>query len=184
MKRYFYVSNELDDLQNVENALEAEGISRAQIHVLSNDDAGVKERDLNQVYSWFRTDVISTTYKGVIVGAILAVIVLVLSSALGGVEAIGWAPFIMLAIVCLGFCTWEGGLIGSHLPSSRFKKFQRTLEEGNHVLMIDADIKDVEFIDSVIAKNPGLEAAGTDTTKDQWTVATEKRFRQFANWGP
>ena len=184
MKRYFYVSNELDDLQAVENTLKEAGISRAQIHVLSNDDTGVKERNLNQVYSWFRTDVISTTYKGVIVGAILAALVLFFSNALGGVEAVGWAPFIMLAIVCLGFCTWEGGLIGSHLPSSRFKKFQRTLEEGNHVLMIDADPNDVELIDSVVAKTPGLASAGTDATKDQWTVATEKRFRQFANWGP
>ena len=182
MKRYFYVSNDLDDLESVENALEESGISRAQIHVLSNDDAGVKDRNLNQVYSWFKTDVISTTYKGVIVGLILAALVLIVSNTLGAVDSIGWAPFCMLAIVCLGFCTWEGGLIGSHLPSSRFKKFQKTLEDGKHVLMIDADQKDVEFIDKVIAQNPGMKAAGEDATKDQWTVATERRFRQFANW--
>ena len=184
MKRYFYVSNELDDLQNVENALEESGISRAQIHVLSNDDAGVKERNLNQVYSWFKTDVISTTYKGLIVGLILAVVVIFFSNSLGAVDSIGWAPFIMLAIVCVGFCTWEGGLIGSHLPSSRFKNFQRSLEEGKHILMVDAEAKDIDFIDSVVAKNPGMKAAGADVTKDQWTVVTERRLRQFASWGP
>lgn len=184
MRRYFYVSNDLDDLERVENTLEEAGISRGQIHVLSNDDAGVKEHNLNQVYSWFRTDVISTTYKGAIIGLILAVLVLVLSNSSGVTETIGWAPFIMLAIVCLGFCTWEGGLIGSHLPSSRFKKFQENIENGEHILMIDADSKDVEFIDSVVAKSPGLHSAGADDTKDQWTVATEKRFRKFADWGP
>jgi hypothetical protein len=184
MRRYFYISNDLDDLEKVELALEGEGISRAQIHVLSNDDAGVKEHNLNQVYSWFRTDVISTTYKGVIVGVILATIALFTANAMGATETVGWAPFIMLAIVCVGFCTWEGGLIGSHLPSSRFKKFQDRIENGQHVLMIDADKADVELIDSVVARIRGVDAVGSDATKDQWTIATEKRFRQFANWGP
>ncbi len=184
MKRYFYVSNSLDDLERVENTLEDSGISRGQIHVLSNDDAGVKEHNLNQVYSWFRTDVISTTYKGAILGLILAALVLFFSNALGATETVGWAPFIMLSIVCVGFCAWEGGLIGSHLPSSRFKSFQRALEHGRHVLMIDADAKDIEFIDSVVAQSPGLHAAGASETMDQWTVATERRLRRFFDWGP
>ena len=184
MRRYFYVSNDLDDLERVERTLEEAGISRGQIHVLSNDDAGVKEHNLNQVYSWFRTDVISTTYKGVIIGAVLAAIVLFSANSLGATATVGWAPFIMLAIVCLGFCTWEGGLIGSHLPSSRFKRFQENLENGEHVLMIDADKKDIELIDATVAASPGMHPAGTDTTRDQWTVATEKRFRQFYDWGP
>lgn len=184
MKRYFYVSNDLDHLEAVEKSLEEAGISRGQIHVLSNDDAGVAERDLNQVYSWFKTDVINTTYKGVIVGAIIAVIVLIGASLSGATESIGWAPFIMLSIVSLGFCTWEGGLIGSHLPSSRFKRFQGRLENGQHILMVDANEGDIEIITSVVGETPGVESAGTGTTRDQWTVATEKRFRQLADWGP
>ncbi len=184
MRRYFYISNKLDDLEKVERSLEQAGISRGQIHVLSNDDAGVKARNLNQVYSWFRTDVISTTYKGVIIGLILAALVLFFADRLGATQSIGWAPFIMLAIVCLGFSTWEAGLIGSHLPSSRFKRFQARLEQGEHLLMVDANPADIDIIDSVMAQHPGLESAGTDTTRDQWTVVTEKRFRQFANWGP
>jgi len=184
MRRYFYVSNSLDELERVENSLEQAGISRGQIHVLSNDDAGVKEHNLNQVYSWFKTDVISTTYKGAIIGAVLAAIVLFTANSLGATESIGWAPFIMLAIVCLGFCTWEGGLIGSHLPSSRFKRFQANIENGEHILMVDANQGDIELITSVVGESPGVESAGTGTTRDQWTVATEKRFRQFADWGP
>ena len=184
MRRYFYVSDNLDDLEKVESTLEEAGISRGQIHVLSNDDAGVKEHNLNQVYSWFRTDVISTTYKGALIGLVSAVLILFLSSSSGATATIGWAPFIMLAIVCLGFCTWEGCLIGSHLPSSRFKKFQANLENGEHILMIDAEAKDVDLIDSVVARTPGLHSAGADDTKDQWAVATEKRFRQFCDWGP
>jgi len=92
MRRYFYVSNSLDDLERVENSLEQAGISRGQIHVLSNDDAGVKEHNLNQVYSWFKTDVISTTYKGAIIGAVLAAIVLFTANSLGAQKALAGHP--------------------------------------------------------------------------------------------
>jgi hypothetical protein len=184
MKRYFYVSNSLDDLERVANTLEASDISSDQINVLSNDDAGVKEHNLNQVYYWFRTDVISTTYRGLIVGLILAALVLFFFSALGATETVGFAPFIMLSVVCVGFCTWEGGLMGLHLPSARFKRFQRALKDGRHVLMIDADAKDIEFIDLAVAQSPGLHAAGASETKDQWAVATERHLRKFADWEP
>lgn len=184
MKRYFYVSDDLNEIAEVERELEDKGVSRGQIHVLSNDDKGVKERDLNQVYSWFKTDVISTTYKGVIIGLVLAALILVMAGTAGWTASIGWAPFIMLSIVCLGFCTWEAGLIGSHLPSKRFQRFQEMLERGQHVLMVDADKADLEILDQVVSHHRRLYAAGEEKTADQWTVVTEKRFRQVANWGP
>jgi hypothetical protein len=184
MKRYFYVSDSLNDIEKVERALEQAGVSRGQIHVLSNDEAGVQDRDLNQVYSWFKTDVLSTTYKGVLIGLGLAVIVLISAQASGVTATLGWAPFIMLAIVCFGFCTWEAGLIGSHLPSTRFKRFQKMLEQGQHVIMVDAEPSDMETLDRVVSGADGIYAAGEEATSDQWTVITEKKFRQFANWGP
>ncbi len=184
MKRYFYVSDDLNEIAAFENELEAKGVSRGQIHVLSNDEAGVAERNLNQVYSWFKTDVISTTYKGVLVGVVLAAIVLGIAASTGLPETITWAPFIMLAIVCVGFCTWEAGLIGSHLPSKRFKRFQEMLERGQHVLMVDADKADMEKLHEVVSQHRSVYAAGEEKTADQWTVVTEKRFRQVADWGP
>ena len=41
MKRHYFISDDLDDLAAVERELDAAGITPPQVHVLSNDDAGV-----------------------------------------------------------------------------------------------------------------------------------------------
>ena len=40
MKRFYYISDDLDDLEQIEHDLEAGGIARPQIYLLSNDDVG------------------------------------------------------------------------------------------------------------------------------------------------
>ena len=49
MKRYYYLSTDLDDLEIVERDLEAAGITTPQIHVLSLDDQGVEQHHLHNV---------------------------------------------------------------------------------------------------------------------------------------
>ena len=41
MKRFYYISDDLDDLEQIEHDLEAGGIARPQIYLLSNDDVGL-----------------------------------------------------------------------------------------------------------------------------------------------
>ena len=41
MKRHYFISDNLDDLDRIEVELERRGVNKPQIHVLSRDDAGV-----------------------------------------------------------------------------------------------------------------------------------------------
>ena len=57
MNRHFYISNDLNDLEQIELELEQEGISAAHSHVLSLDDAEVAAHpSLNEVEAVLRTD--------------------------------------------------------------------------------------------------------------------------------
>ena len=58
MKRFYYISDDLDDLVQIEHELEAGGIARPQIYLLSNDDVGLDNHDVNRVASFMKTDVI------------------------------------------------------------------------------------------------------------------------------
>ena len=42
MKRHYFISDDLDDLERIEEELEQRGINTPQIHVLSKDDAAVE----------------------------------------------------------------------------------------------------------------------------------------------
>ena len=51
MNRHYYISDNLDELERVEQELEAQGISTEQIHVLSERDAEVEHHQLHDVPS-------------------------------------------------------------------------------------------------------------------------------------
>lgn len=51
MNRHYYLSDNLDDLERVENELQESGIGREQMHVLSEQDAELGEHRLHEIPS-------------------------------------------------------------------------------------------------------------------------------------
>ena len=76
MKRFYYISDNLDDLERIEHQLEAGGIARPQIYMLSNDDVGLENRDVNRVASFLKTDVIHAGEIGAVLGVAVASLIL------------------------------------------------------------------------------------------------------------
>ncbi len=185
MKRYFYISDDLDEFEALERELEERGISRGQIHVLSNADDEVDQHNLNQVYSWFKTDVMHSTYIGVVFGVIFASICLFVAYLMGLHDYIGWAPFIFLALVLIGFSTWEAGFIGTQIPNRKFRRFQSALDNGNHIMQVDCSPGEEPIMQSVVSRHlQKVRAAGSEQSSDQWAIIGEKKFRQFIKWAP
>ena len=154
MKRHYYISDDLDDLRDVENNLKSAGITTPQIHVLSKDDAGVEMRRLHQVEAVLKMDVVRGTERGAMVGLAGATAVLLLAWLLGFTETYTWVPAIFLAVIVLGFCTWEGGLIGIQEPHMDFRRFQRDLNAGRHVLFVDIDPGQETALRTVTSHHP------------------------------
>ncbi|MFN3235760.1 MAG: magnesium transporter [Pseudomonadales bacterium] len=137
--RHYFVTDSLDEVAQVEHELKEQDITSSQFHVLSRDDAGMAERQLNSVYSLMRRDIINSGLIGAGTGLTLAALVLGGAWALGlTTTAAGWTPFIFLAIVAFGFCTWEGGLYGIQEPNRAFEAFTTDLDKGHHVVFVDA----------------------------------------------
>ena len=134
MKRHFYISNGLDDLDRIEQELETSGVHKPQIHVFSKDDTAVETHDhLHNIESVFKNDVVHATIIGAWIGVGISALTLIVVSYTSWPEAYTWVPFIFLAIVLLGFCAWIGGLVGIQAPHHDYKRFERQLREGKHV---------------------------------------------------
>lgn len=124
MKRQYYISNDLEDLKAIEQELFASGLSLPQFHVLSENNAEVEKHHHHAIEAVLKKDVMRSTELGAVVGVILASIVLGVTYAMGWYQSVvGWLPFGFLAIVIVGFSTWEGGLIGIQMPHYQFKRF-------------------------------------------------------------
>ena len=185
MKRHFYISDNLDDLEAVEHELEYQGIATPQIHVLSQNDADVQRHHLHEVEAVLKKDVVHSMELGAIVGVIAAAVVLVVAYFAGWTEsAAGWIPFIFLAIVVLGFCTWEGGLFGIQEPHYQFKQFQDALKEGKHVFFVDVAEQQETILACIVDAHPTLEAAGEAESTPEWIVKWQTNWQGFVKTMP
>jgi len=185
MKRHYFVSDDLDDLEHVEEELERDGLVTPQIHVLSHDDAGVAGHPhLHEVEAVMRTDVVRSMKRGAVVGLIAAPLVLFVAHYFGFAGQYTWVPFIFLSIVVLGFCTWEGGFLGIQTPHHQFKKYEKFLDAGKHILFIDVKAAQQQILDRVVSEHPGLVYAGEGKATASWFVHGHEKMRIFMKTMP
>ena len=185
MKRFFYISDNLDDLEAVEHELEDSGVATPQIHILSQNDAEVQHHKLHEVEAVLKKDVVHSMELGAVVGVFAAIAVLAVAYFAGWTEsAAGWIPFIFLAIVVLGFCTWEGGLFGIQEPHHQFKQFQDALQEGKHVFFVDVTEEQEKILNAVANAHPQLHKAGEGKSTPEWVIEWQKNWNGFIKTMP
>ena len=103
MKRFYFISDDLDDLERLEAELEDNGLQQPQIHVLSEDDAELARHRLNEVHSFMKTDVVHSAIRGAVLGMVAAFLALVVANLSGLPQAVGWAPFTFWRSCCSAF---------------------------------------------------------------------------------
>lgn len=181
MKRHFFVSDDLDDLEAIEQELEHAGIGKSQIHTLTLDDHGAEtHQNLHDVQSIMKKDVIHSGEYGLMVGVVAALLVLAVTWVLEWhTSPAGWIPFIFLAIILLGFFTWEGGFIGIQTFNTNFKHFQEELQAGKHVFFVDLNDQQEEILERVVKGHPGARIAGTGRPTPHWIVSWQQRIKSL-----
>ncbi len=176
MLRHYFISDDLDDLEVFETQLEAAGVSTPQIHVLSSNDAEVEHHHLHEVQSFMKKDIIRSAMRGAFVGLCAFVLVLVVAYFAGWTKiAVGWIPFIFLAVVLLGFCTWEGGLIGIQKPNRNFARFEQALSEGKHVFFVDLQPDQEIVLERTLKSHPRVQRAGTGSSMPHWLITLQHK---------
>lgn len=178
MRRHYYISNDLDDLDKLELELEENGIYKPQIHVLSNHDGEVETHPhLHNIQAVFKQDVVHGTIVGAMIGIALSGLSLLIVHLTGLAETYSWYPFAFLAVVLLGFGTWSGGFYGIQTTHKDFRKFDNILKAGKHVFIVDVDPEQEAILERITAYHPGLEKAGTGSATPRWVVMGQKTFK-------
>jgi len=184
MKRHYYVSEDLDDLESVEIELEKSGVDTSQIHVLSENDAYIDTHHLHGVDSFSKKDIIRSGLIGLMIGLVGAAGILFVSFYFGISESVTWAPALFLSVAFLGFCTWEGGLWGIQKPNKVFARFESELQAGKHIFFVDIAPTQEPVLARVVDAHPKLSVAGSGDASPEWVVGTQRRWNQFVHWAP
>ncbi|MET1080849.1 MAG: magnesium transporter [Pseudomonas sp.] len=183
MNRHYYISDDLDELERIERELENRGLRLEQIHVLTERNAEVQRHRLHSVPSLLKRDVIRSSVRGALIGVVMASLALLIPYLAGWTDTLaGWGPFLLLAGILLGFCTWEGGFFGLQRPNRQFRQFAKSLRQGKHVLFVDVSPREEIQLDQVLQQYPRLQLAGIGPATPYWLVLWQhgwNRFRQM-----
>jgi len=181
LKRHYFASDDLDDLESFELELEKADIVTPQIHVLTLDDTGAANHShLHEVTPFMKTDIVHSTLLGALVGLLMAAFVLILAYLAGWNEtAAGWLPFIYLSIILLGFFTWQGGLWGIESSNSHFKNFEQLLRDGQHIFFVDLEPGRGKVVRRLARAHSGIRAIGEGVGAPHWIVVWQYRLKYF-----
>lgn len=184
MERHFFASRDLRNLEQLEMDLESRGMVRPQIHVLTNSEAQLTGYHLHEVSSLMRTDVVRIGLIGALIGVLCCLLVIAAASASGMAASFGWTPFVMLAIVVLGFCTWEAGFLGFQVPNRRFRDFEQLLRDGKHLFFVDVREQQREVLEDALLCHPQIARVGQGEGMPWWLIALQEHFQRFMRWAP
>jgi hypothetical protein len=184
MQRFYFLGDDLDELENVSSELQAAGIAAEQIYVMTEKDSEVDRRRFNHVWSVLKRDTVHSAIIGSVIGIVLAALLLAGAWASGIADSYTWTPFVFLAIVVLGFCTWEGGLWGIQEPHHEFRRFQAELESGRHLLLVEASGDEATVLSTVCQSHPGLKRVGEGRAVPRFVRLGHILFNRYRAWGP
>ncbi|ABR85985.1 MULTISPECIES: hypothetical protein [Pseudomonas aeruginosa group] len=180
MKRHYYISDNLDELERLEAELEASGIATEQIHVLSDEDAEAGRHHLHEVSPFMKKDVVRSGRVGLLIGLALAIVAVAAAYASGWTEtAAGWIPVLFLGAVLCAFCLWEGSFFGLQRPNSAFRPFEERLRQGQHLFFVDVKSAQEPILANVVSHHPRLQDAGTGSAASPLLTGWQQRWRQF-----
>ena len=159
MEHHYFLCNDLNELEHAQQELFDAGLTDHQVHVLSDDDAGVSQHHMHGMNAFSKTDIIRSTVRGALIGVIFSGMALLVPFLFGLIGDIGWTPFIFLAIIALGFSTWEGSLWGIQEFNTRFLRFENQIHDGKHLMVIDHSDSQNNAVDVMANHHPRLRPA-------------------------
>ena len=94
----------------------------------------------------------------------------------GVTATVGGVPFIFLAIIVLGFCTWEGGLFGIQEPHREFARFDDALARDQHLLIVDVTASEERILERIMAHYSAITPAGEGNAAPELVVQAHRKF--------
>lgn len=164
MKCMYYLAPTLVSTHQVSDDLHDAGIDDWHVHVVSKDEAGLKNEKIHSSNWLETTDLLRDGFIGANVGFILGVLVagglLLFSPFEAKIPTIAY--FFMVA-VATGFGAWVGGLTGIDSENQKLRRFHTAIEEGKYLILIYAHKGEGQKIKSMMKeRHPESRHVATD----------------------
>src|SRR5688572_7291263 len=162
-RRIYWLLPDLDSARRTMDDLLLARIAEQHMHFVAREDVdlgGLHPANILQT-----SDVVRSAQLGLVVGgvggAVLGVLAAIFFPIVG--DQPQWGMVAVLAMLGGAFGAWSSSLIGVSTPSSRLKRFEAAIEQGQVLLMVDVPRSRVDEIENRLqALHPEAHLEGVE----------------------
>ena len=163
-RRLYFLLPDIARARQVVDELLLARINDHHIHVLAKE--GTDLSNLPEANMLQRSDFVHGVELGLSVGGATGIVagLIALSFPPDGLEIGGWTVLACaLAGALIG--AWVSGMIGTDIPNSRLKEFERSVEDGEILMMVDVSKDHVDQVSDMIKRHhPEADMHGIEPT--------------------
>ena len=163
-RRLYFVLPDVECARQMLNDLLLARIECKHIHFLSRRDS--LPDDLPQANVLQKTDIVHGAQLGIVIGGVVGAVaggLLVFFPPEGATLAL--MTVLLVAMGGAVFGAWASSMVASSVPNSRLKGFERDMEAGKVLMMVDVPMRrQQEINDMIVARHPEAAAGGFEPT--------------------
>jgi hypothetical protein len=164
MKCLYYLAPTLESTRAVSNDLHAVGVKDWFIHVISNDEAGLKKERIHSSNYIETFDFVRTGLLGAFIGFIVGMFgaFLIMATQIFGTDIPIFA-YLAVMLVATMFGAWAGGMYGVGVENKKLSQFHEDIQSGKYLILIYSKKGSGEMIKAMMReKHPESEYVATD----------------------
>ena len=139
MKCLYFLASTLSTSHDVSDDLHAVGIRDFYLHVISQDESGLKQEHVHAGNYLETRDVVRDGCIGAVLGlaaGLVGISLLAYFQPLGADVQVPTFVYVVLTVVATMFGAWEGGLAGIANENNKLKKFHDDIAAGKYLILV------------------------------------------------
>ncbi len=164
MRRLYFLLPHTDSAKVIVDELLLARIEERHIHIAAADHHALIEAHLPEANLLQESDFIPAVERGLAVGGATGILAGIAAVVVPGVGlALGGGAILGIGLAGAGVGAWVSSMIGISTPSSRLTEFEKAIEEGQLLMMVDVPKDRVDEISTLVRKHhPEAHIEGTE----------------------
>lgn len=166
MRRLYFLVPDIDSASKIVDELLLARVEERHIHIVAKDEHALEEAHLPEATLFEKTDFVPSLERGMAVGGA--------TGLLAGIAAVTFPPaglilgggaILGISLAGAGVGAWLSSMIGVSVPNTRLKEFEKAIEDGHLLMLVDVPKDRVGEMEELVKKHhPEAEVEGTEPT--------------------
>lgn len=141
MKRLYFLVPDIDNATQIVKALQEMGVVAEGMHVIVKDQEKLEMTQILEAGVFETTDILRALVRGAVAGGIVGLVAGILLVMFPPQEfTLGWGTVLGLTVFGILFGAWASSLIGISIPNPVVAKFERAVEAGGIMILVDVPV--------------------------------------------